>query len=191
MKRLFSPDRPGDDGVVDRGVAPVAVQETRRAAGALGRARDTCMKVTRGAGSRPRRAGKPSVPSPRRATKSAKPSPRRATRFAKPSPRHATMSTRRLTKCGSHWFPTTTHLGLCLLFRVSRRCKRGGRGAAGADRAGNPRDGGRGEASCCSCCSCCSCSRRLGDRRRTGRFDSVLAMDCDRAALGYQGARRG
>ena len=25
----------------------------------------------------------------------------------------------------------------------------------------------------------------------SGRFDSVVAMDCERAALGYQGARRG
>ena len=34
-------------------------------------------------------------------------------------------------------------------------------------------------------------SSGLGDRRRTGRFGSADAMDCERAALGYQGTCRG
>ena len=105
---VFSPDRPGDGGVVDCRVASVAVQEARRAAAALGRASAMCTNGESGRRIADETRRKTQHALAEAATRSARLSMKRATRSAKPSTRLATSSTRPLTKCGWPSFPTTT-----------------------------------------------------------------------------------
>ena len=169
---------------IDR-VAPVAVQEARRAAAALGCRAPWCMTATQDAGSPPRRGGKPSVPSPRPATRSARPSMRSATRSAKLSTRRATKSTRRLMKCGwplvsdddrSHALPPVPP--------SPPSASEEAEGLPGADRAGDPGDRGRGEAPPTS-------RAQQSLRLAPPSSHQISAMHRDRAAVGHQGARRG